>query len=99
VSDVLTDILAKRRDRAIATILNTKEQEVDPYLTDSPRGREAAAKLRKAVLDQLNDFHEMCLDVLRALETGDTVVLNDHYLQLLAEVHDAIVVRNGNGHH
>src|SRR4051812_27144438 len=98
MSEVLTEILAKRRDRAIATILNVKEREVDPHLCQSQRGREASAKLRKVVLDQLNEIHDLTLDVLRSFESSEGVVLNEHYLTLLSEIHDALVT-NGNGRH
>lgn len=90
MSDVLTDILAKRRDRAIAKILGFKERELDPILSQHPRGREVSTKLRKIVLDELNDQHELALDVLKSLGDDSTVVLNDHYLKLLANMHDTL---------
>lgn len=57
------DILKKRRDRTIAIILSIKEREVDPLLTQMPGGRRASQLLRKAILDQVNDFYDMALDV------------------------------------
>jgi hypothetical protein len=89
VSEVLTEILAKRRDRAIAIVLGVHDRDLKSYLPP-----EVSAKLRKVVLDQLNEFHDLCIDVLRSLDNGE-VLLNDHYLALLAEVHEA-VVGNGN---
>jgi len=92
MSDVLTDILAKRRDRAIAVILGVKEREVDPILNRDPRGREVSSKLRKVVLDQINELHELTQDMLKSMATSGDVVLNDVYLEMLARIHDAVVV-------
>ena len=57
------EILKKRRDRAIAIILSVKERQVDSHLAGSEAGRAASHALRKVVLDQLNDFCDMALDV------------------------------------
>jgi hypothetical protein len=91
-SEVLTDLLGKRKDRAIGIVLGVKERECDRFLPP-----EVSKKLRKVVLDQLNEFHDLCLDVMRSLDDGD-VVLNERYFEMLAEVHNA-VVGNGNGRH
>lgn len=85
---VLSDILAKRRDRSIAIILGVKERECDQYLPP-----EAKAKLRKVVLDQMNEFYDLCCDVMRSLDSGDAV-LNERYLEKLDEIH-RVVVTNG----
>jgi hypothetical protein len=88
MQDVLKDLLAKRRDRVIAIILGTKERDCDQYLP-----KEAQAKLRKVVLDQVNEFYELTCDVLRSCDT-DSMVMNDLYLQRLDEIHE-VIVRNG----
>ena len=98
MSEVLTEILARRKDRAIAIVLNMKEKEVDPLLPDDRRGREVSLKLRKVVLDQINDLHDLCADVLRSATAGGEVVLNEHYLQLIAELHEHVVGNGQNGH-
>lgn len=90
--DVLAEVVARRRDRAIAAILGLKEREVDQYLPP-----EVSKRLRKAVLDQLNDFAGLVTDVLEPLTApGSAVILNDHWLVKLDEVHQA-VVGNGSG--
>ena len=86
---VLNDVIARRRDRAIAVLLGIKEREVDQYLP-----AEVRALLRKAILDQLNDFHSLVVDVMRSLDTGE-VVLNDLYLEKIDQVHEVVVGRNG----
>lgn len=57
------DILRKRRDRAIAIVLNVKEREVDPLLSQEGGGATASRLLRKVILDQFNDFCDLALDV------------------------------------
>jgi hypothetical protein len=57
------DILKKRRDRTIAIILSVKEREVDPLLSQMPGGTRASHLLRKGILDTINDFYDMALDV------------------------------------
>jgi hypothetical protein len=74
---LLTDILAKRRDRVIAIILGVKERECDKYLNP-----QASSKLRKVVLDQVNDYHDLCTDLIRSLDTDD-VVLNEIFVDRL----------------
>jgi hypothetical protein len=84
------DLIRRRKDRACAIILSVKERDVDPHL-------EAAVsdKLRKVVLDQLNEFHDVVRDVIAALEDG-SVVFNDLWLQRMEEIYEAVVV-NGRG--
>lgn len=90
--DVFGDILAKKRDRAIATILGTKERECDSFLPpDSQR------KLRKVVLDQLNDFYDISLDIIKSLNNGQ-VVINEVYLERVNELHSMVKqLHVGNG--
>lgn len=87
MQQVLSDVLSKRKDRAIAIILGVKERECDKHLPP-----EVSSKLRKVVLDQLNEFYDLCLDVMRSLDTGE-VVLNESYMTKLDEIHDALVRR------
>lgn len=93
---LLSDILAKRRDRAIAIILGVKERECDRHLDN-----QASNKLRKVVLDQLNDYHDLCADLIRSLDTDD-VVLNEIFVERLdmisnqlTQVHAEVASRNG----
>lgn len=82
---VLTTILAKRRDRAIAIMLGVKEREADSYLPP-----EVSARLRKVILDQVNELTDLMVDLAASFDTG-TVVLNEHYLTKLDEVHRAVI--------
>lgn len=93
---ILGDILAKRRDRSIAIILGVKERECDRHLPP-----EARTKLRKVVLDQLNDFHDLCADLIRSLDAGGDVVVNEVYVEKLDAIHDTLsrleAASNGSG--
>jgi hypothetical protein len=64
------EILRKRRDRTIAIILGLKEREVDPLLLSEPGGSRASTMLRKVILDQINDFYDMALDVASSGEAS-----------------------------
>lgn len=79
---VLADVLAKRRDRAIAIILRVKEAECDSHLS-----REASARLRKVVLDQLNEFCDLALDLLRASSSPD-VTVNEIYVEKIDALYE-----------
>lgn len=88
MSDPLRELLSRRKDRTIATILNVKD-ECDQYLPP-----ELSHDLRKVVLDAMNDYYDVCLDVMRSLD-GDQFVLNqdyierrlDHILEILEDGH------------
>lgn len=86
MQDALSDLLKRRRDRAIAIILSIKERECDPHLP-----REARAKLRKVVLDQFNEFYDVTMDIMQSLDPDDRVVLNELWLRKLDEIHKAVV--------
>lgn len=92
-SNLLGELLGKRRDRAIAIILRAKEVECDRHLPPP-----ASAKLRKVVLDQLNEVTDFALDLLRsyaeaAEAPGHQVAINELFLQRLVEIHEAVVLR------
>lgn len=82
---VLEDLLARRRDRAIAIILRTKEETCDAYLPD-----DVSARLRKVVLDQINSLTDVALDLISSLDTGETV-LNELFIQKIDEIHAALI--------
>lgn len=93
-NDVVTDLVRRRRDKALAAILGVKEREADPHLPVEVR-----RALRKVVLDQVNDLVGLVEDLLGAVATAQdgTVVLNELYLTKIAEIHEAVTA-NGHGH-
>lgn len=81
----LVDLLNKRRDRTIAVILRVKDQECDHHLP-----MDSSLKLRKVVLDQINAFADLAVDVITSLEDNSDVVLNEYWLERLNEIHEAV---------
>lgn len=81
---VLKSVLSRRRDRAIAIILSAKERLCDEHLPS-----EASHKLRKVVLDQLNEYHDFTMDIVDSLDGGG-VILNDLYVERLDEIHGMV---------
>lgn len=81
------ELVERRKDRAIAIILRLKEAECDEFLPPAVK-----TKLRKVILDQLNDLADVMFDVIKSLDAGD-VVLNEMYLEKILEVHEAVVTR------
>lgn len=77
MQDSVRQLLGRRKNRSIAIILSTKEDECDEYLP-----AESSHLLRKVVLDQLNEFHDLALDIMESLDTGRTMI-NDHWLEQL----------------
>lgn len=89
------EILKKRRDRAIAIVLSIKEREVDPLLDGAPGGRDASRALRKVVLDQINDFCDLALDVAGSGEAVNTEFNPDVWTKKINDIHHAVMT-NGN---
>ena len=75
-----SEVIAKRRDRALAIILGFKERECDSILPQDVRN-----KLRKIILDQINDYHEFVMDLLNSTDSN-TVIFNDAYYERLSEI-------------
>lgn len=88
------DILRKRRDRAIAIVLNVKEREVDPLLDQEGGGAYASRALRKVILDQFNDFCDLALDVTNSGEASQFEFNPEVWIRKLNDIHTA-VTRNG----
>jgi hypothetical protein len=89
MDDAVKRILAKRRDRMIATILGTKEDLFDDQIS-----REDSEEFRKVVLDQINDFFDLVIDMLKASHP-DGIVVNEVWLDKIAEIHEAVVSGSG----
>lgn len=84
MQDSMKDLMERRMKRAARTILTVKEIECDRYLPD-----EASRRLRTVVLDQLNDYRELCMDLLNTLDNG-AVIVNENWLEKLDEIYDYI---------
>ena len=84
MNDQVKALLAKRRDRSIAILLGYKERECDEFLPSAVR-----VELRKVVLDQINDFYELCLDLMASVD-NDSVTLNELYLDKIDSIYESI---------
>ena len=73
----LKEMLSKRKDRSIATILGYKDEQLDQYLP-----ADVSVVFRKLILDQLNDLYDFSLDLLRSVE-GGSVTINQEYVSRL----------------
>lgn len=62
-SDQVKDLVERRSRRAIALLLSYKEHNIDRYLP--PPVQDA---LRKAILDEFNEFSSLVLDVVGFFE-------------------------------
>lgn len=80
------ELIEKRCKRAIAVILGMKEREVDKHLPP-----EVSFRLRKVVIDTLNEFATMAIDVLDCSTTPS--ILNELANERLAEIHAAVVAK------
>ncbi len=87
----MADLLKRRKDRSLAIILGVKERECDKDLSAM-----SSQKLRKVILDQVNEFYSLAVDLLESFDDNSEVVLNEHYLEKLDQMYD-VVVRNGEG--
>jgi hypothetical protein len=85
------EILKKRRDRGIAIVLKVKEREVDPLLLQEPGGAQASRLLRKVILDQMNDFYDLALDVCASGEAETFWFNPEVWMRRLDEIHQAVV--------
>lgn len=83
-------IVKRRKNKALATILDAKEQLVDPIVEPV-----LADALRKVILDEVNGLCEIALAVMESVARQD-VALNQLYFTKLDEVLTEIRgVRNG----
>lgn len=71
------DFVKKRRDRVLATILSYKETNVDRYLPQAER-----ENLRRVILNNVNDFNDLVLDMLKATAEPQ-VEMNQLYLDAI----------------
>lgn len=71
--------IERRRDKAIAVILRTKEDECDRFLPS-----DVSSSFRKKILDEINEYHEVSMEILK-FSLGSSVV-NDVYIEKLVEL-------------
>jgi hypothetical protein len=74
----LIESLNRRKDRSIAIILGQKERDCDQYLPN-----DVSIRMRKVILDQINDLHDFAVDMLRSSEAG---IPNKEYFDRLEKL-------------
>ena len=82
-------LIDKRKDRVIAIILAFKDRELDQFLPD-----ELSSRLRKIVLDQINDFCDFCVDIVGRTESNN--IPNEHYFVRLEKKLEELFINNNN---
>jgi len=84
-SNTYRDLLSRRKDRIIAVILGFKDAEVDEYLPmDVSRG------LRSAILDGINEYHDLVMDILKSME-NESLVINEDFISRLEDLHERVM--------
>lgn len=95
------EILKRRCDRAIAIILHFKEDRIDPLLSADEESVAASHAFRKVVLDQLNDFRDIALDIAMGSDAETTEynpeIWEQRIERRLADIHRAVQASLGNG--
>lgn len=69
--DLAEKVLFKRKQATCASLLSFKEDFIDEYLP-----HDISVKLRKEILDQINNLYESCLDVIESSD-GSFVIMNE----------------------
>lgn len=75
------NLIATRGNRATAVILSWLEEHVYDYLPE-----EVQRETRQMVLDQVNIFKDLAIDVVKS----DTAYMNQVWLEKLDQIHEAI---------
>lgn len=84
MNEQVKSLLSKRKDRSIAILLGYKERECDTYLPVAVR-----AELRKKILDQMNDFYELALDLMGSMDDSH-IQMNQLFLDKLDSIYEAV---------
>ncbi len=87
-NSMASNLVATRGNRCSAAILGWIEENIyTEYEIDPSMQR----KLRQQVLDQINMFKDLSIDIVKS----DTAVLNEVYVQKLDEIHEELRALNG----
>lgn len=78
-------LLERRLKRCIATILSAKEKEIDRYIPE-----EVANVFRKTILDEINEFYALVVDVLNDEINQEFLDM----LDMLEDIHGALIKRD-----
>lgn len=77
-------VLAKKRDRIIASFLSFKERECDQYLPP-----DVSQSLRKKFLDDVNDLCDLALDLI--VSPDNPVIWNEEFINRFDTIYEKIL--------
>ena len=78
-------LLERRLKRCIASILSAKEKEIDRYIPE-----EVTNVFRKTILDEINEFYALVVDVLNDEINQEFLDM----LDMLEDIHGALIKRD-----
>lgn len=86
--DLVTNLLQERRSRLVAATMGTIERSPAwARLT-----REERLDLREDVIDAVNGYHDVVLDLMKVLSDGHSLI-NDQAVEMIRDVHTAVASR------
>lgn len=80
-SEEVAELIRRRANRAIKTILTEKERVADDYLD-----YDEAESLRRVVLNEINDLSSLASALVESV-ADESRSVNELYMSLLEEVH------------
>lgn len=95
MSQELNNLLSSSHKRLVASIMRHVEKDVYPHLS-----LDARRDLREVVVRAAGAYHDTALDCLKATSPDDSVVTNEHMLELVEQMHRVVVIpRARDGRH
>lgn len=80
------NLITEQRNRMFAAIMGYAERNLYRYLPDKER-----AAFRQKVATAVGAYHDVVLDCLKASVDDGSVVVNEAGLELLQEIHSAVL--------
>lgn len=92
MSTFVRNVLGEQRKRAVASILSYAEGNIYPQLTERQQ-----RDLRAKVIAAIAQYHDTCLDMLKA-SVDDGTAVNQEALRLLVKINrDVTAMRESDG--
>lgn len=85
MSDFARRMLSEQRKRLVGGLMQYLEERVYPLIPEAER-----APLRAKVLAASAAYHDVCLDILKAVVPDEDMVSNEETLVLLRSIHQAV---------
>lgn len=87
-NSMASNLVATRGNRCSAAVLGWIEENIYTKYEIDPSDQR---KLRQQVLDQINMFKDLSIDIVKS----DSAVLNEVYVQKLDDIHEELRALNG----